>query len=662
MAIVRDRVIPPLPTTERGKGIHLDGTIHKARRILYCANNIVIGRFLDDEKEVFINPDSHAVKATVARFSRNGEYIASGDESGKGDVYADKMDPNTASIVSQYCEKTGKKLNATSGIWDIAWDDRKVPNKSMKIAIVGRGKEEKVKIIDAMEGSKPEVQIGPQKDVLCADFKDCPDGKLKLVVGGEDFGIYLYQRAGGAKTWGKNPFEFVTRIKCHTNYVNSIKFSPDGKHFVSVSSDKKIVVFDSETGKEVKTIADGKGKDQHKGTIYEVSFSPDGSRFVTASADKTCKVWNFESGQVEFTYSFADKPTKNEMQVSCLWLDEKTIFSVSLSGRINYLDPEFKEQRPIKILSGHMKSIQDVTYNAKTNSIYTCDSNSCVVRTNCDSFVTADVKGDPHGETQIKYIATTCDNSAFYTVAVNDTVCKTLVADQDEEKGGGMNAGRFGEKTVKLDGAARGFAAGNKDANLLVVPIHRKKLVFINDLTVSKQVDVPYTPTTCTLAKDDSILAVGSGRDGENAVYIYDVANPEKPSCVINNKQYLRNDIVSIALTDDNAFLATADKDRNIWIWDLKSKNFEKPHNFNRSMKYHVGQIRHIEFGGKDGKQLLTCANDSTLFLFADPTQSAEYIKLPQAFIGVIKKAIFISPTTIAGVGGDNTIRFFKIE
>ena len=37
----------------------------------------------------------------------------------------------------------------------------------------------------------------------------------------------------------------------HSNWVNSVAYSPDGKHIVSGSADQTVKVWDSQTGKEV---------------------------------------------------------------------------------------------------------------------------------------------------------------------------------------------------------------------------------------------------------------------------------------------------------------------------------------------------------------------------------------------------------------------------
>jgi len=190
----------------------------------------------------------------------------------------------------------------------------------------------------------------------------------------------------------------------------------------------------------------------------------------------------------------------------------------------------------------------------------------------------------------------------------------------------------------------------------------KKKIIFIDDLKITKEISVKYTPTTCTLSADDKLLAVGSGRDGENCVYVYDVET-QKELFVIKNPQYIRNDVVCLSMTPNCDYLATADKDRAIWIWDIKNKSFDKPCNFNKGMKFHNGLITSIQFGGVGGTQLLTCGNDSNIYLFTKPTEGkSDNIHLDHAFTGLIRKCMFLTETRIVAIGGDSSIRFFNIQ
>merc|ERR1719229_100952 len=640
LEVVRDTVIAPLPSTERGQGLHLGGTLQKSPRIIYCSKELVVQRNVEKTNEISINPE-HSVNAKVAKFSPNGEWVASGDEGGQIFVWAHQ------SFVVKNTINVGKQC------LDIAWS-----NDGQRIVAVGRGKDEKGKVFPWNTNNKLGELGGARKGFLCCDFK--PNRPFRVITGSEDFGVYYYKGP---------PFKFEASCKDHGNYVNGIAFTPDGSAYVSVSSDKKILVFDGKTGKKLRQIADGKGKNgEHKGSIYEISFSSDGKHFVTASADKTCKVWDYESGKVMHTYEFMDagaaKPTLQDMQVGCLWMD-KWIISVSLSGKINYLDPEFKQAKPIRVVTGHQKTVNDVAFDCKTNALYSCDSACRVVKTECKAMECSDVVGDPHKAPALNFIAISADNSCFWTIGVNDTLCQTMIGDDNDEK---SNEQRMGEKVIKLDGAARGCVAGNVDANLVIVPTHKMKVHFIDGLAIKSVMDIKYSPLCLALSDDDSLLAIGSGRDGDNCVYFYDVVDGvgKGEAFVLNCKQYLRSEVIKIALSPQGEYLATACKDRTIWIWDIRKRKdsvFEKPMNFNKGMQYHNGQISSIVFGGAQGAQLLSCGHGSTLMLWTAPTQGKnDYVRLEHAFTGSIKKAIFTADDQICAIGADCTIRFFNVQ
>lgn len=69
-----------VPSTERGRGILISGD-PKSNSILYTNGRSVIIRYLDRPLEVAVYVE-HAYPATVARYSPNGEWIASADVSG----------------------------------------------------------------------------------------------------------------------------------------------------------------------------------------------------------------------------------------------------------------------------------------------------------------------------------------------------------------------------------------------------------------------------------------------------------------------------------------------------------------------------------------------------------------------------------------------------
>lgn len=54
-----------------------------------------------------------------------------------------------------------------------------------------------------------------------------------------------------------------------------MRFSPDGSKFITVSSDKKGILYDAKTAEKIGELS---MEDGHKGSIYAVSWSPDSKK------------------------------------------------------------------------------------------------------------------------------------------------------------------------------------------------------------------------------------------------------------------------------------------------------------------------------------------------------------------------------------------------
>lgn len=61
----------------------------------------------------------------------------------------------------------------------------------------------------------------------------------------------------------------------HSNFVNCVRYSPDGSKFISVSSDKKGFIFDGKSGEKIGELS---SEGAHTGSIYAVSWSPNGKQ------------------------------------------------------------------------------------------------------------------------------------------------------------------------------------------------------------------------------------------------------------------------------------------------------------------------------------------------------------------------------------------------
>lgn len=77
----------------------------------------------------------------------------------------------------------------------------------------------------------------------------------------------------------------------HSGDVVAVTYSPDGKLLATAGSDKKVILWEAGTGKELMTL------NGHSQGLEDIAFSPDGRYLATASDDKSVKLWNPLNGQ-----------------------------------------------------------------------------------------------------------------------------------------------------------------------------------------------------------------------------------------------------------------------------------------------------------------------------------------------------------------------------
>jgi WD40 repeat protein/tRNA A-37 threonylcarbamoyl transferase component Bud32 len=83
---------------------------------------------------------------------------------------------------------------------------------------------------------------------------------------------------------------FAVVLRGHTQTVDDVLFSPDGRYLLTTSDDATIRLWDMKHGGS--RILTG-----HTDEVWRLTFSPDGRTFATASKDRTTRIWNLETGE-----------------------------------------------------------------------------------------------------------------------------------------------------------------------------------------------------------------------------------------------------------------------------------------------------------------------------------------------------------------------------
>ena len=125
------------------------------------------------------------------------------------------------------------------------------------------------------EGAKARFGKG-----IVTDIKYSPDG-MRLAVAGST-GIWLYDVQTGDER------DLFTD---HTNSVNSVAFSPDGRTLATGAWNGIVLLWDIETDNPLRTLK------ANRYEINDVCFSPDGSKLATGSSDGL-RFWEATTGSL----------------------------------------------------------------------------------------------------------------------------------------------------------------------------------------------------------------------------------------------------------------------------------------------------------------------------------------------------------------------------
>ncbi|AFZ02279.1 WD40 repeat domain-containing protein [Calothrix sp. PCC 6303] len=161
--------------------------------------------------------------------------------------------------------------------------------------------------------------------------------------------------ASGDKTikiWDATTIKPLKTLTGHSDRVRGVVWNADGKTLASASSDTTIKLWDATTGKLLKTLTG------HSSAVNGVAWSADGKTLASASSDTTIKLWDETTG----------KPLKtltghSDGVISVAWsADGKTLASASLDNTIKLWDATMG--KPLKTLAGHSDAVYGVAWSA----------------------------------------------------------------------------------------------------------------------------------------------------------------------------------------------------------------------------------------------------------------------------------------------------------
>ncbi|KAJ0023594.1 hypothetical protein NQD34_003493 [Periophthalmus magnuspinnatus] len=561
-------VFASLPQMERGQSKVISGD-PKGNNFLYTNGKCVIIRNIDDPVIADIYTE-HAHPVQVAKYAPSGFYIASGDTSGKVRIWDTTQKEHL--LKYEYQPFSGK-------IMDIAWTE-----DSKRIAVVGEGREKFAAVFLWDSGSSVGELTGHSKLINSVDVRQ--KRPYRIVTGSDDTTAEFFEGP---------PFKFKFTLKDHTQFVNSVRFSPDGAHFATAGADGQIFLYDGQKGELVRSLG---GDKAHNGGIYAISWSPDSSQLISASGDRTVKLWDVDSGSALTTFSFGSEVA--DQQLGCLW-QKNHLLSVSLSGNINYLDKN-NSNRPIRVLKGHTKSIQCLTVHKGDGHSYIYSGNAltrmlsltlCAPRWDSENGETECFSGKGHTNSVCRMAVN--QNNELVTCSMDDTVRFTETSSKD-----------YSGDVVKMDSQPKSVSVSSEGVSLAVcinriVLLKDKKKVFTLD-------NLDFEPEVGALQPKGTTAAVG---DAEGKIHLYSVCggtlSSTEPLLEVAAK------LTDLSFSPDGAFLAALDEHKVLTVFSVTDNyamsNFYGHHAKPVTMSWNP-DCEHIATGGMDMNVYVWDIND----------------------------------------------------
>jgi WD40 repeat protein/uncharacterized caspase-like protein len=189
------------------------------------------------------------------------------------------------------------------------------------------------------------VQTGHSQGVNSIAFS--PDGKT-LASGSSDNTIKLWEVATGRE---------LRTFSGHLRFVTAVVFTDDGKTLASASWDKTVRLWDAGTGKELRTLTG------HSSFIDALAFTSDGRKLASGSDDKTIKLWDVATGNELRTL------TGHSSLITSLAFsgDGKTLASGSGDKTVKLW--EVATGRELQMLTGHSQFVTCVAFSADGKTV-----------------------------------------------------------------------------------------------------------------------------------------------------------------------------------------------------------------------------------------------------------------------------------------------------
>lgn len=436
--------------------------------------------------------------------------------------------------------------------------------------------------------------------------------------------IISASKDGTVRIWDTKSNELLQTITGNYGIVYSASFSPDGKQIVFASSDNTIRILDAETTTEIMKL------EGHTSIVKSVIYSPNGRLIVSASVDKTVRVWDAMTG----TEILRLEGHTEGVNYAVFSPDGKQIVSASDDFTIKIWDAA--SGRFVKSLEEHTNSVNSVSFSMDGGKIVST-SDDCTIK--------------------IWDIAL---GQAISTMAGHTEVFFASFSPDGKQIASACNGGEIGiwdvESGIKI--RALGYHDGSVTSIAFSPDGKRIASASIDRTLIISDVDATGQSTQWLIGHSGSVYSASFSPNGEQAVSassdgtirIWDT----KSGLNIRTLKGHSSIVLSAAFSPDGKQIVSASADKTVCIWEVETGQLLQ------TLKKHSNSVSSAAYS-PDGKQIVSASLDSTIRIW--DVVSGQSIRTLSGHADRVTSASF-SPDgkQIVSASFDRTIRVWDTQ
>jgi WD40 repeat protein len=412
----------------------------------------------------------------------------------------------------------------------------------------------------------------------------------------------------------------IATLKGHSEAIYALAFTPDGKHVVTGSGDHTLKVWDSASGKEIKSYG---GPTGHQNLVLSVSLSRDGSLIASGGSDNKALLWDFPSSS-----SLRALAKTEGARVVAVSPDGTKLAGGNKDGQVKIWNSG--DGKELFKLEGHRGPVAGVALSGNGQLLVSCGEDKTLRFWNPANGASLGVVG-AHPAT-VRGLAISPNNNAVYSAGADGTLKFWTLPPVAAKPLGAAHADAV--TSLALSGDGNSLVSASADKSVRLVDAANGQLIRDFKGAMASVESVALSPNGALIAAGtaDKRLLIWQAKDGQ---LLANVTNPTS----------------GLAFNPASNQLLTGGGDGALKLWAM-------PPVPERTLT-HPDAVRSAVVSA-DGKRLFSAGADKIVRAW-----SLAALKQPERQFsghGAAVNAVAVSPDgkLLASAGDDETIRFWN--